>query len=62
MALKTLTLPKRESSNNHLFRCCGITAKKCFGEKIKPKIANQAHFFQCLATIFLKFSYVADLF
>jgi len=45
MAVKTLTLPKRESSDNHFFRCCGVTNQKMFRRKIKPKLANEAYFF-----------------
>jgi len=41
MAVKTLTLPKLESGDNHFFRCCGIINQKMFRRKIKPKLANK---------------------
>jgi len=45
MAVKTLTLPKLESGDNHFFRCSGIINRKMFGRKIKPKLANNLTFF-----------------
>jgi len=45
MAVKTLTLPKLESGDNHFFRCCGIINQKMSGRKTKPKLANNLTFF-----------------
>jgi len=45
MAVKTLTLSKLESGDNHFFRCRGIINQKMFRKKIKPKLANNLTFF-----------------
>jgi len=45
MAVKTLTLPKLESGDNHFFRCCGIIIQKMFWRKVKPKLAKNLTFF-----------------
>ena len=63
MAVKTLTLPKLESGDDHFFPCCGIINQKMFRRKIKPKLANNlTSLKKCLTTIYLKFPYVVDLF
>jgi len=61
MAVKTLTLPKLESGDNHAFRCCGIINQNMFRRKIKPKLAKNLTFKKMSYYNILKLSYVVDL-